>query len=95
MAKTAVLVAFDVKADHMETFLKIIRAHAAGTLEDEPGCERFEVMTPKNGANAVHLHEVYADDEAYDLHARSQRLADVRTRYQDMIVGRTLAVCDL
>lgn len=40
MAKTAVLVAFDVKAEHMAEFLEIIRDHAAGTLAEEPGWEQ-------------------------------------------------------
>lgn len=95
MAKTAVLVAFEVKAGQMDRFLEVIRAHAAGTLADEPGCERFDVMTAKDGANAVHLHEVYSDDAAYAVHAASERLKTVRETYKDMIVGRTLAVCDL
>jgi len=95
MAKTVVLVAFEVKADKMECFLEIIRDHAAGTLTEEPGCERFDVMTSRDRTNAVHLHEVYADDEAYELHARSSRLANVRERYKDLIVGRTITICNL
>ena len=95
MAKTAVLVAFEVKGGQMAPFLEIIRAHAAGTLDDERGCEQFDVMTAKDGSNAVHLHEVYVDDNAYTQHAQSQRLTDVRGRYKDMIVGRTIAICDL
>ena len=95
MAKTAVLVAFDVKAEHMAEFLEIIRDHAAGTLAEEPGCEAFEVMTEKDGAPKVHLHEVYSGDGAYALHAASDRLAKVRERYKSMINGRTISVCDL
>ena len=95
MLKTVVLVAFDVKPHHMVHFLKIIRMHAAGTLLEEPGCEQFDVMMAKDGSNTVHLHEVYLDDAAYEEHARSQRLADVRELYRDMIVGRTLSICDL
>jgi autoinducer 2-degrading protein len=95
MTKTAVLVAFEVKGGQMTPFLEIIRAHAAGTLDEEPGCEQFEVMTTKDGSNAVHLHEVYVDDNAYAVHAQSQHLANVRERYQELIVGRTIAICDL
>lgn len=95
MPKTALVVAFEVKAGRMARFLDIIRAHAARTLDVEPGCERFDVLTAKDGGDAVHLYEVYADDEAYADHAASQRLADVRERYKDLIVRRTIAVCDL
>ncbi len=95
MAKSVVLVAFQVKEAHMEHFLEIIRDHAAGTLAEEPGCERFDVMTVKDGSNAVHLHEVYVDEAAYIIHSKSKRLENVRERYKDLIIGRTVTVCDL
>lgn len=78
----------------MSRFLTIIRAHAAGTLADEPGCERFDVLTPSDGGNRVHLHEVYADEAAFTLHRASKRLSDVRETYQDLIDGRSLDICD-
>lgn len=93
MAKTAVIVAFEVKEGQMDLFLDIIRTHAARTLAVEPGCERFDVLIPTDGSAAVHLHEVYADDTAFAEHRQSQRLADVRESYQDLIVGRTLSIC--
>jgi quinol monooxygenase YgiN len=52
-------------------------------------------MTARDRTNAVHLHEVYVDGEAYELHARSSRLANVRERYKDLIVGRTITICNL
>lgn len=78
----------------MAQFLDIILAHAAGTLADEPGCERFDVLTPSDGGNRVHLHEVYANEAAFALHRSSKRLADVREIYQHLIVGRTLDICE-
>jgi quinol monooxygenase YgiN len=93
LAKTAVIVAFEVKAGQMGPFLGIIKNHAARTLAEESGCERFDVLTPTDGSAAVHLHEVYADDNAFAEHRQSLRLADVRDSYQDLIVGRTLSIC--
>ena len=93
MAKTAVIVAFEVKAGQVGPFLGIIKIHAARTLAEEPGCERFDVLIPTDGTAAVHLHEVYADDDAFAEHRQSLRLADVRDSYQDLIVDRTLSIC--
>ena len=93
MAKTAVIVAFEVKAGQVGPFLGIIKIHAARTLAEEPGCERFDVLIPTDGTAAVHLHEVYADDDAFAEHRQSLRLADVRDGYQDLIVDRTLSIC--
>ena len=77
----------------MGPFLGIIKIHAARTLAEEPGCERFDVLIPTDGTAAVHLHEVYADDDAFAEHRQSLRLADVRDSYQDLIVDRTLSIC--
>ena len=95
MAKVALIVNFTVKPQHLADFLTVIRAHAAGTLADEPGCVRFDVLTAADASPTVILVEVYADQAAYDLHRDSQRLRDVRPVYQHMIESRTLTLCDL
>lgn len=97
MAKIAVVVEFNLKPGTHATFDAIIRAHAAGTLQDEPGCERFEVLQPKdrNGPDLsrVLLMEVYVDDAAFAAHQTNPRLAATRTAYQDLIVDRKIHIC--
>lgn len=95
MAKVALVVNFNVKPDCMDDFLAIIRPHAAGTLAEEEGCVRFDVLTAADGAPNVILYEVYADQAAYDLHRGSERLQRTRAAYQAMIQDRTLTLCDL
>ena len=50
MTKVALVVNFNVKPDCMDDFLAIIRPHAAGTLAEEEGCVRFDVLTAADGA---------------------------------------------
>ena len=95
MAKTAVVVEFEVKPDQMDDFLAVIREHAAKTMETEEGCERFDVMLPKDGSPRVILCEVYRDDDAFDIHRKQPRLAEVQASYKDMITGRKLTLCSL
>ena len=95
MPKPTLVVQFQVKPECMADFLAIIRPHAAGTLADEPGCERFDVLTEADGSPTVILVEVYSDQAAYDLHRASDRLQRTRAAYQDMIEGRTLTLCGL
>ena len=66
MAKVALIVNFTVKPQHLADFLTVIRAHAAGTLADEPGCVRFDVLTAADASPTVILVEAYADQAAYD-----------------------------
>ena len=94
MGKIAISVEFDVKPERWDDFLAIMRAHAAKTKETEEGCERFDVMVPKNGDKRVLLFELYRDEAAFDVHRNAPRLAEVQASYKDMINGRKLTLCD-
>jgi (4S)-4-hydroxy-5-phosphonooxypentane-2,3-dione isomerase len=95
MAKQALIVAFDVKPAALPAFLAILREHAVKTLEEEAGCERFDVLTSRDGGPIVHLYEVYRDEAAFELHRESARLVAVRDRYRDLINGRSLTACEI
>ena len=93
MSKIAIVVEFEVKPGQREAFLRVIRAHAAGTLADEEGCVQFDVLVPREGADRVLLYEVYRDDAAFAVHGKSARLVQTRTTYADMIDKRTITFC--
>ena len=95
LSKIALVVDYRVKPDRREAFLRVIRAHAAGTLADEDGCLQFDVLVPRESADRVLLYEVYRDAAAYALHGRSTRLVATRAAYADMIDGRTITVCSM
>lgn len=100
MAKVALIVEFTLKEGAHAAFDRIIRGHAAGTLAEEPGCERFEVLQPRKpdgspDLSRVLLCEVYADEAAFKAHSENPRLARTRAAYADLITGRTIHVCSL
>lgn len=99
MAKIAIIVEFNLKPGTHAAFDAIIRTHAAGSLSDEPGCERFEVLQPKAkdgpDLSRVLLMEVYTDEAAFAAHQANPRLAATRTAYQDLIVDRKIHICSL
>ncbi|MBS7788553.1 antibiotic biosynthesis monooxygenase [Roseococcus sp. SDR] len=99
MAKIALVVEFKLKPGAHAAFDAIIRDHAAGTLSDEPGCERFDVLQPgsKEGPDLsrVMLYEVYADDAAFKAHTQNPRLARTRAAYESLIEDRTIHICKL
>ena len=99
MAKVALIVEFTLKPGAHAAFDAIIRDHAAGTLADEPGCERFDVLQPrgKEGPDLtrVMLYEVYADDAAFQAHTKNPRLARTRAAYEPLIEGRSIHICAL
>lgn len=100
MPKIAIAVEFKIKPGQHAAFSSIIREHARLTLQEEPGCERFDVLQPlgKEGAHdesRVMLCEVYLDSAAFDAHTKNPRLAKVRDAYAPLIEGRTLTICEM
>ena len=91
MSKIALVVEFNIKVGQREAFLKIIRAHAAGTKQDEEGCLQFDILIPEDDDNKVMLVEMYRDAAALDIHIASPRLQATRGAYGDMIESRNIA----
>ncbi len=96
--RVAIVVEFTLKAGQHAAFDRIIREHARRTLEEEPGCERFDVLQPvgRDGApdeTRVLLCEVYRDQAAVDEHGKNPRLGAVRDAYAPLIEGRRLSLC--
>lgn len=98
MARVAIVVEFTLKAGQHAAFDRLIREHARRTLEEEPGCERFDVLQPlgRDGMpdkGRALLCEVYRDQAAVDEHGRNPRLATVRDAYASMVEDRRLTLC--
>ena len=67
-----VTVAFQVKADRLDAFLREMHQNAKSSLELEAGCRYFDVcVSPKDGRK-VFLYELYDDREAFDCHLASE-----------------------
>ena len=90
MSRIALVVEFKVKPGKREDFLKVIRGHAAGTKQDEPGCLQFDVLIPDEGENTVMLFEMYKDDAAFGVHVNSPRLKATRSAYEGLYESRTI-----
>ena len=83
MTALTIIVEFETHEGREEEFIALIREHARKTLEEEPGCLRFEVIKPieRNGtpiANKVMVNELYANEAAVTAHENNPRLAKVR-----------------
>jgi len=68
MAPLAILVEFTVKPDAVGRFRELITTNAARSLAEEPGCRRFDVLSPGDEPGRVVLYEIYDDDRAFELH---------------------------
>ena len=100
MARIGIIVEFTIKPGCWAAFDAHIRAHAAATLAEEPGCERFDVLQPLGADGApdhsqIMLCEIYRDSAASDAHRANPRMPSVGAGSAPLLDGRKLTVCAL
>ncbi|KZM75871.1 putative quinol monooxygenase [Nocardia terpenica] len=69
-----VLVQFDVPPAKREEFIAAALGDANGSLANEPGTRRFEVIRDENNPNRVYLDEVYDSAEAFETHCQGEAI---------------------
>jgi autoinducer 2-degrading protein len=89
-----ITVEFDIAPDRWDEFMRLMAANAEASRRDEAGCRRFDVCTPRDGANRVFLYEIYDDEAAFQAHLQSRHFKEFAAATQDMITGRKLVACD-
>lgn len=91
----AIVVRFDLKPGARPGFEALVRENARSSVRDEPGCRRFDVLSPRDGSDSVTLYEIYDDRTAFEAHLETAHFATFRDGTADMIVGRELGEFDL
>jgi autoinducer 2-degrading protein len=71
MSRFAITVDFQLHPGALPAFLPLMVENANKSRELEPGCERFDVLTSKDGSDRIHLYEVYTDGAAFGEHLRA------------------------
>lgn len=66
-----VLAEFTVKPGKLEEFLTFARDDARGSVNNEPGCQRFEALTGEEHPDTVVLVEVYDSRAAFEAHLQT------------------------
>jgi quinol monooxygenase YgiN len=100
MARIGIMVTFIIKPGCWEAFDAHIRKHAAATLDEEQGCEAFDVFQPlgadgKPDHSRIMLCEIYTDMAAFEAHRANPRMPSVAAGSRDLLSGRELTVCEL
>lgn len=100
MPRIAITVTFRIKPGSWAAFNAHIRDHAAKTLAEEPGCERFDVLQPLDADGApdhgrIMLVEVYRDMAAVEAHRANSRMPSVGEGSRPHLDGRELTLCEL
>lgn len=64
-------VTVQVKPEHVNEFLEVVRYDAEHSEKDEPGCLRFDVIRDNEDQNRFYFYEVYRDEAALEAHRQT------------------------
>ena len=88
----AITVAFELAEGEVQNFHRLVSDNAAMSVEREPGCLRFDVLTPLEDALPhVLLYEIYVDRAAFALHLQSDHYLHFDQKSRDMVRRKTVA----
>jgi quinol monooxygenase YgiN len=88
----AILVTIHIKPEFRDAYLESMLDDARGSVNDEPGCFRFDVLQDENNPNTIYLYEVYRDKEAFDAHLVAPHFIRWRDTVKDWNDGPAQAV---
>ena len=74
-SKFTVIAEFEVPAEHRLEFLDLCRFDAERSIQDEPGCQQFDVNTSEDEPRIIALYEIYDDRAAFDIHTTMPHFA--------------------
>jgi (4S)-4-hydroxy-5-phosphonooxypentane-2,3-dione isomerase len=90
MAPLVILVEFTVKPDAVGRFRELITTNATCSLSGEPGCRRFDVLSPGDEPGRVVLYEIYDDDRAFELHLATPHYKEFAAVAEPLIETRSI-----
>ncbi|HEY0161555.1 MAG TPA: putative quinol monooxygenase [Edaphobacter sp.] len=70
-----VIAEFEVSAAHRAEFLTLCEFDSKQSVSNEPGCQKFDLLTSDEAPESVVLFEVYDDRGAFDFHLTTPHYA--------------------
>ena len=86
-AMQALMVTIKIKAGHRDAFMEAMLSDARGSVHDEPGCLRFDVLQDAKEPNTIYLYEVYRDEAAIEAHRQALHFVKWRETVKDWFDG--------
>ncbi len=77
------IVPIHIQPEHREAFLESMLDDAIGSVRDEPGCLRFDVIQDSSDPNCIYLYEVYQDEAAFQAHTEAPHFVRWRETVKD------------
>lgn len=89
----AIFVTIKIKDGYREQFKEASLGDSQGSVRDEPGCFRFDILEDKTDPNTFYLYEVYEDEAAHmEAHRNAPHYKKWRETVSPWFEGDTQAV---
>ena len=83
----SIYVTIQIKPGFRDRFIEASLGDAQGSVRDEPGCFRFDMLENVSDPNRFHLYEVYADEAALEDHRKAPHYLKWRETVKDWFEG--------
>ncbi len=81
-----IIAPIQIKEGCKDQFMEAIIEDAKGSVNDEPGCLRFDVIQDAGDENRIWLYEVYQDEDAFHAHTQAPHFIKFRDATADIRV---------
>ena len=78
-----IIAPIQIKEGYKDRFIEEMIGDARGSVNDEPGCLRFDVIQDANDPHRIWLYEVYKDEAAFEEHTRAPHFIKWRDATRD------------
>ena len=83
----SVFVTINIKPGCAEEFNQASLGDAQGSVRDEPGCFRFDILRDVENPDRFYLYEVYRDAAAFDAHLETPHFKKWLSTVEEMFDG--------
>lgn len=80
-----IIAPIQIKDGHKDAFIEAMLDDAKGSVNDEPGCLRFDVIQDSDDPNRIWLYEVYVDEAAFEAHRQAPHFIKWRNTVKDWL----------
>jgi len=91
MSRFVITVDFLLHPGALREFIPLMVENANKSRDMEPGCERFDVLVPKDASDRVLLYEVYTDKSAFSEHLKAAHFLSFDSATKPLVKEKKVA----
>ena len=85
-----IIAPLQIKEGYRQQVIDEMIADARGSIENEPGCLRFDVIADATDPNRIWLYEIYKDEPAFTAHTKMPHFIKWRDTTKDWLAQAPL-----